>query len=729
MNNINSDLTQLDKHLTELQNTKNAYQQLKSSKIASLTNLHSQNLQEINTTLSYIEHKESTLIQTLNKKKNKIIYLNTNILSLQKQIDALKDQLTSSNLSHISQLQLTISNIEHEIQRITTKQNKRKSILHKLKRKALEHEENKQMLHEEFLYCKHMLIVLTSKIESHSEFIKNLLKNKNTLTTSLEQLNMTLPEYTPVTASEINVVKPQKLGESLYSYANEYLKFVDKRDKFIQEISTCNNFDEVVTYLTRISTYKLTPNLFEYLLIALCRILSYENVLDLRIAFVNELNESNDEHNDNGSSNNNSKRLATFKEDKEETILQRVKKDENKLAELIKQKEQEIKQLTEITSMQNENEKTIHDMQNDIASMIQYKESLYNECKSIEKQLGSELKNAEDKINKLKQINKELHDKIVSKKQKLLLNENKFNSEIESITLLKNRLISNKQQQQQHMNVNVNVNNVKHNIPSSSSSSSKTYLHKVDTLLSYIPEFKYPSSTPEKHLLLTQTIAPLLTGATVLKRQILNANKLIYETFSPINSQNKHLEPFDYGFNTFYLYVNKDLSQLVFQKTNPLSHTLQLSLTSLSHIEIPDTTQNLLFINKLVNSLNKKLQLKSSSEINAYFDNNKENIISLYKKDTLKTSSKLNNHDHSSNTSCNTTTTNFNLNLFNKEYRNALIQSKTYLVYIYIKPNNVQKVEIIFDSSTRFKQWINGLNALINDYTYTKDTIAKYLLI
>ena len=130
---------------------------------------------------------------------------------------------------------------------------------------------------------------------------------------------MTLPEYTPVTASEINVVKPQKLGESLYSYANEYLKFVDGRDKFIQEISTCNNFDEVVTYLTKISTYKLTPNLFEYLLIALCRILSYENVLDLRIAFVNELNEENDEHNN-----------ATFKEDKEETILQRVKKDENK---------------------------------------------------------------------------------------------------------------------------------------------------------------------------------------------------------------------------------------------------------------------------------------------------------------------------------------------------------------------------------------------------------------
>ena len=708
MNNINSDLTQLDKHLTELHNTKNAYQRLKSSKIASLTNLHSQNLQEINTTLSYIEHKESTLLQTLNTKKNKIIYLNTNILSLQKQIDTLKAQLTSLNSSHISQLQLTLSNIEHEIHRITTKQNKRKTILQKFKRKALEHEENRQMLNEEFFYCKRMLIVLTSKIESHSEFIKNLLKNKNTLTTSLEQLNMTLPEYTPVTASEINVVKPQKLGESLYSYANEYLKFVDGRDKFIQEISTCNNFDEVVTYLTKISTYKLTPNLFEYLLIALCRILSYENVLDLRIAFVNELNEENDEHNDDGSN----KRLATFKEDKEETILQRVKKDESKLNELVKQKEREIKQLNEYTVVQNENEKMIHDMQNDIASMIQYKESLYNECKSIERQLGSELKNAEDKINKLKQINKELHDKIVSKKQKLLLNENKFNSEIESITLLKNRLISNKQQQQQQQQHNNNMN-------------VKTYLHKVDTLLSYIPEFKYPSSTPEKHLLLTQTIAPLLTGATVLKRQILNANKLIYETFSPINSQNKHLEPFDYGFNTFYLYVNKDLSQLVFQKTSPLSHTLQLSLTSLSHIEIPETTQNLLFINKLVNSLNKKLQLKSSSEINAYFDNNKENIISLYKKDTLKTSSKLNNNDHPSCTTC----SNFNLQLFNKEYRDALIQSKTYLVYIYIKPNNIQKVEIIFDSSTRFKQWINGLNALINDYTYTKDTIAKYLIV
>ena len=709
-NDINNDLAQLDKHLTELQNTKNEYQKLKSSKIASLTNLHSQNLQEINTTLSYIENKESTLLQMLNKKKNKIIYLNTNILSLQKQIDTLKNKITSSNSFHISQLQSNIANIEHEIEIITTKQKKRKNILLKLKRKSLEMDENKQMLHEEFLYCKHMLIVLTSKIESHSEFIKNLLKNKSTLTTSLEELNMTLPEYTPVTASEINVVKPQKLGESLYSYANDYLKFADKRDKFIQEISTCNNFDEVIQYLTKISTYKLTPNLFEYLLIALCRILSYENILDLRMAFVNELNESADEHNDNNNNNSNSKRLATFKEDKEETILQRIKRGESKLTELLKHKEQEIKQLNDITASQNENESTIHDMQNDIASMIQYKETLHNECKHIEKELGNELKHAEDKITQLKQMNKELHDKIVSKKQKLLLNENKFNSEIESITLLKNRLISNKQQQH---NVNVNI---KHN----SSSSSKTYLHKVDTL-SYIPEFKYPSSMPERHLLLTQMIAPLLTGATVLKRQIINANKLIYETFSPINSQNKHLEPFDYGFNTFYLYVNKDISQLVFQKTNPLENTLELSITSVSQIEIPDSTQNLLFINKLVNSLNKKLQMKSSSEINSYFDTNKENIISLYKKDFLKTSSKLNQNEHNINT-------HFDLKLFNKEYRDSLIQSKMYLVYIYIKPNNSQKIEIIFDSSSRFKQWINGLNALINDYTITKDIITKYLI-
>ena len=710
-NDINNDLAQLEKHLTELQNTKNEYQKLKSSKIASLTNLHSQNLQEINITLSYIENKESTLLQLLNKKKNKIVYLNTNILSLQKQIDALKDKITSSNSVHMSQLQSNITNLEQEIERVTAKQKKRKNILLKLRRKSLEIDENKQMLHEEFLYCKHMLIVLTSKIESHSEFIKNLLKNKSTLTSSLEQLNMTLPAYTPVTASEINVVKPQKLGESLYSYANDYLKFADKRDKFILEISTCSNFDEVIQYLTKISTYKLTPNLLEYLLIALCRILSYENILDLRIAFVNELNESTEVHDDNN--HNNSKRLATFKEDKEETILQRIKRGESKLAELLKHKEQEVKHLNDITTSQNQNDSTIHDMQNDIASMIQYKESLHNECKHIEKELGNELKNAEDKITQLKQMNKELHDKIASKKQKLLLNENKFNSEIESITLLKNRLISSKTAYTPH-NVNINIKN---------NSSSKTYLHKVDTL-SYIPEFKYPSSMPERHLLLTQMIAPLLTGATVLKRQIINAKKLIYETFSPINSQNKHLEPFDYGFNTFYLYVNKDISQLVFQKTNPLENTLELSITSVSQIEIPESTQNLLFINKLVNSLNKKLRMKSSSEINSYFENNKENIISLYKKDSLKTSSKLNQTEHNNNSA----NKRFDLKLFDKEYRDSLIQSKMYLVYIYTKPNNSQKIEIIFDSISRFKQWINGLNALINDYALTKDIIAQYLI-
>ena len=59
-------------------------------------------------------------------------------------------------------------------------------------------------------------MILTSKIESHSEFIKTLCKSKNALTSSLEKLNEIDPDNSEF---DNNVIEMNKLAEMIYSYS------------------------------------------------------------------------------------------------------------------------------------------------------------------------------------------------------------------------------------------------------------------------------------------------------------------------------------------------------------------------------------------------------------------------------------------------------------------------------------------------------------------------------
>jgi len=67
------------------------------------------------------------------------------------------------------------------------KYNKRK--IYQFEERQNEENERNSMLKEEYFSCKKLLVMLTSKIESHSEFIKNLCKSRDVLTSSLEKLS------------------------------------------------------------------------------------------------------------------------------------------------------------------------------------------------------------------------------------------------------------------------------------------------------------------------------------------------------------------------------------------------------------------------------------------------------------------------------------------------------------------------------------------------------------
>ena len=66
--------------------------------------------------------------------------------------------------------------------------------------------------------------------------------------------------------------------------------------------------------------------------------------------------------------------------------------------------------------------------------------------------------------------------------------------------------------------------------------------------------------------------------------------------------------------------------------------------------------------------------------------------------------------------------------ILNIDYREALIQNKKYIFYLYLKPDEDTKIEVILDSSSDYKKWVNGLSTIISDYEYTKQIITKFLL-
>ena len=193
------------------------------------------------------------------------------------------------------------------------KYNKRK--IYQFEERQNEEKERNSMLKEEHFSCKKLLVMLTSKIESHSEFIKNLCKSRDVLNSSLEKLSEIDPDNNEFSN---NIIKMNKLAKNIYSYCIEYLIFNTTYEDFIDKVKNQDDIDKVIDYLQEISKYKLPKNLFENALITLCRIMTYEKILDLRMNFINSFDEkdkniksqndnkiSNYNENENGIINNN----------------------------------------------------------------------------------------------------------------------------------------------------------------------------------------------------------------------------------------------------------------------------------------------------------------------------------------------------------------------------------------------------------------------------------------
>lgn len=692
INEFSNDILSLDKHIQELKVKQKDYEITQKNKINQLTNQYSDNVSKIDFLLTNLELKENEILKSKQIKQQKIENLITNITLIQQQIENIKVKNYLSNEKKIAIVSNEIKSLNDKLINLNKKlkltQTKKKEQYYKKKEK----EENNLMLEEEYLYCQKMLVILTSKIESHSEFVKNLLKTKNCLSNSLEKLNEIIPNNSDI-EKDINVIQADKLAENIYSYCNNYLVFLVSQTQFNKDVSELNNFEEVLEYLIKVSKYKLPHNLFEYLIIAICRIMSYENLIELRMKVVNELNDSH---------------IPTLKTEEnnelEEKYSEKIKKIQNQISNITNTIKEKELLLSETKNKREENEKNIEEMEKDIQSMIEYKSVILNEINLIEKELCVKQKNTLSSIENLKKENDALNRLISKKKEKMIKNEENFHEEIKSITTVKDKLLQHKESFMKN-NFNININYI--------NEQPKDNYNETEEIQKFCPQFKYPSSMKENDLILTKKISPLLSGLTVMKRQIIHVKRQIYESYNPVIRNKVITDPNDFGFKKYFLYLNKQLTKIVFQKLSPLEKTIEISPSSISRIEIPIFTKSLIFVKKIITQLIKKFNIASSQQINEYFIENKENIIKLYQEGSGL-----------DNANCST----FDSKILNIDYREALIQNKKYIFYLYLKPDEDTKIEVILDSSSDYKKWVNGLSTIISDYEYTKQIITKFLL-
>ena len=671
------DLSNIEIQIKELQLQKKEYETAKKNVIENLTHEYSDNISKIDSILTELEKKENYFKTEREAKQKKIKNIVDNIALITKEIDKIKQKNKEFNDSKISQYNKEISQLKSKTEKINFCIKKYKSKQKREKLREMEKQENNNMLEEEFIYCKNMLIVLTSKIESHSEFVKTILKTKNILSNSLEKLNETIPDSYDI-SKDINVIQVDKLAENIFSYCNPYLLFTVSHKQFISDVTDLNSFEEVIDYSLNVSTNKLPHNLFEYLLIALCRIMSYENLLEMRMKVVNAINDSSIL-----TLNNESKKEDSL------TYKEKIKEKENELKKVNEEIKEKEEMLKETKRKKEENEKNINDMLKDVNAMITYKEKINDDITKQDKVLSEKQKNAVKKIEELKIKNKELNDIISYKKEKLLHKVKLLDEEISRICDIKEQLISHKESKLNKFNINIKNTNSTMETTSTNA------------------EFKYPSTMSEKELLLTQMISSLFTPVIVFKRQIINVKKQIYENFNPVIRNKILCDPNDYGFKQYHLSLNKEITKLLFKKISPLQKTIDISPSSLSRIEIPIFTKSLIFLKKLISQLIKKFNLSTAAEIDKYFKSNEQSIMKLYKDGASQI---------------------FDTKILNSEYRDALLESKKYILYLYLKPDEDTKLELIFTSSREYKKWVNGLTQLISDPQYTKQVIDKYII-
>ena len=781
----------LDKQIQSYSEEKNKYIIKKQFSINGFLKTIDNNNSQISNIKKKIESDKKVLSSIKSTRENKLKSLFSQIESLQNNIKILENKNISTNNNDLELLKKEIQKLSEEKQKHEKKLKKTKKILKKLEKKQNEENERNNMLKEEYFSCKKLLIILTSKIESHSEFIKTLCKTRNALSSSLEKLNEIEPDNSEFSN---NVIEMNKLAEMIYSYCNEYLEFNTNYDEFIDKIKNQDDIEKVIDYLQEISKYKIPRNLYEYTLIALCRIMTYEKILDIRMNFINNIDENekkninkNDKSenkengiiNENENKNNNNKEINDKKDIKKDNEL-------NKYIYYKKQYELNILKLKECEKNLNNKEKTYNKINNDIQENINSIKNMNNDLLLITKYTNKLLnkinKNEKDIINRqneylqlIDKLNEEIissKEKIVKKNFKLSEKTKKYEEKINELIQIRNSIITsnneyktneindnliqmeisplfinktNKNQQQfininNNKNINENINEKNNgnniNIENNDNENEKNSLLSITELIQSNNNEKTNKENiinnnindilsnininlSQQEFISLQNIKPLIKNVSVLKRQIIHIKQKIYENYNPVIG-NKSTLPKDYNFKKYFLYLDNNLI-LHFQKTSSTDRSINLSPTSILRIEIPIFTKNLIFLQKIYSNLNKKLNLDSTKKINEYFIKEKKKIMYLYLENFYKSINNDNNKE-----------INFeNMNdiidekIFDEKYREALLINKQYMINIYLKPDEDTKIEILFNARNDFKNWINGLDELISNYSKIKEIICR----
>ena len=767
-NLFTKEINLLDKQIQSFSEERNKYIMKKHLAINELLKTIDSNNSQIYIYKKKLDSDKKSLASLNQTREVKLKSLQSDIDSLQNQINLLQNNNFSNYSNDFELLTKEISSLTKQKKAYEKKVKYNKRKIYQFEERQNEENERNNMLKEEYFSCKKLLVMLTSKIESHSEFIKNLCKSRDALTSSLEKLSEIDPDNNEFSN---NVIEMNKLAENIYSYCNEYLEFNTTYDDFIDKVKNQDDIDKVIDYLQEISKYKLPKNLFEYALIALCRIMTYEKILDLRMNFINSIDEKDknknkslndiDNTNENGIINNNittsnndgassgNKNLDKNNDDKYEKEKEKEKnnsEDKNEINKfLLYKKEYEINQLkleeckrnltnkektyNKINNDKLENIDNIKKMNYDLILMNKYRTKLLDKINKNEKDIMNRQKEYLQLINNLNEEIILCKEKIVKKNLKLSENSKKYEDKINELINIRNSIINSnnsykinvlnsKDSKKNEINSGINLKKL---IQSNESAKSQEKDNDNDNDNEYINKIfiNIPMNIPEEDFICLQNIKPLFKGVTVQKRQIIHVKQKIYENYKPVIN-NKSTFPKDYYFKQYFLFLDKNLDKLHFQKLSTSDRSIGVSPSSILRLEIPIFTKNLIFLQKIYSNLNKKLNLDSTKKINEYFLKEKNTIIKLY----LDNFCKNNNHKDINFEEMNKYDA-LDENIFNEKYREALLLNKQYMINIYLKPDEDTKIEILFQTRNDFKNWINGLDELVSNYPKIKQLINK----
>ena len=781
-----NEINLLDKQISSYKEEKDNYISKKKNEINELSKIIENNNIKIISLKKKLDLDKKSLLSINKTKETKLKSLLPEIEKLENQINILQNQNIITCDKDIELLNNEIINMKSEKQKLEKKIKFIKKKIYILEQRQNEENERNNMLKEEYFSCKKLLIMLTSKIESHSEFIKTLCKSKNEMTSSLEKLNEIDPDNSEFSN---NVIEMNKLAEMIYSYCNEYLEFNTTYDGFIEKIKNQDDIDKVIDYLQEVSKHKISKNLFEYILIALCRIMTYEKILDLRMKFMNNIDKKEEKEKNINKDNNEKKEKENINEDKNEKnnniennkkniSNDKLKKNSSQMNNLILyKKEYEIYKLKLENSNKNlinkenilkkinidkkENIDNINKMINDLSLMTKYRNKLSEKLDKKEKNIKKREKEYLESIDKLNNEIISCKEKLIKKNMKLKENSDNLDNKLNELIKIRDGIIkTNNIYKSNSLNDNLlKINPITNNNLNS----------KSDNIILKIEENNDENNieTEDKNSIVS--ITQLIQSNNSIKSIKLENEVQKYEE-NKNNTNNisinisKILKGKDYisiqNIKSLFTEIEVLKRQIIhikkkiYSNYNPVINnksTLPQDYDFKKYILYLDNSLDKIHFDK-INSTDRSLAISPTSILRLEIPVFTKNLIflqkiysNLNKKLNLDTTKKINeyfikekstiiklyhenfekNNKENNNIDMNLNEINENVDekIFDEKYREALLINKQYMINIYLKPEEDTKIEILFQTRNDFKNWINGLDELVSNYRKIKDII------